>query len=671
MLPEAAKQEILKLRKELAHHQKLYYVDNNPAISDSDYDKLERRLRELEESYPQFYDSLSPTQRVGGEPLSGFESAEHSSQMLSLDNCFNIGELNEFYNRLVKILETEAVDFVCELKIDGLSIALRYNEEGELVSAITRGDGRKGDIVTDNAKTVRSIPLKVEKTGFPFEVRGEIFISDRSFEKLNAIRLENNKEPFANPRNAAAGSMRLLDSKETARRNLDIFVYSLLSGENKFATHWESIQFLKKLGFKVNEHSKKCSSIKEVVSYIEELENKRETLGYDVDGVVIKLDSLELQKKAGATSKFPRWATAYKFAAKQATTRITGITVQVGRTGALTPVAELEAVELAGSTIKRATLHNEDEIKRKDIRLGDTVLIEKGGDVIPKVVKVILEKREPNSEQFVMPSLCPVCGSEVLREEDEAVSRCVGVDCPAKLKQSLVHFSSRNAMNIEGMGPAVVDQLIEKKLVQTIASLYELRLIDLAGLERMGDKSASNLLEELDKSKNNDLSKLIFAFGIRHVGERAGQILAKHFGSMDKLMEAGKEELEEINEIGPVMAKSIITFFSDKGNREMIEKLREKGLNFRSSADKTENNSGENQTFKGKIFVLTGTLQKMTRNEAKAEIEKRGGRVTSSVTSKTDFVVAGEKAGSKLKKAKELEVEVMNEEEFLSCLEPS
>ncbi len=667
MLPELAEQEILKLREEIARHQKLYYVDNSPVISDSEYDALERRLTELEEKFPQFDDPLSPTKRVGGRPVEGFESAVHSVPMLSLDNCFSLEEIENFHKRLVKLLGRDDFNYVAELKIDGLSIALRYGKDGRLMSAVTRGDGFRGDIVTENAKTIRSLPLKVKGTGYPFEVRGEIFIPTGSFEKLNDSRLNRGEEPFANPRNAAAGSMRLLDPKLAAKRNLDIFVYSVIAEEDIASTHWENLMFLKDRGFKVNENIRKCASLDQVFAYLRDIENFREKLSYDIDGVVIKLDSLELQKAAGETSKAPRWATAYKFAAKQATTIIKEISVQVGRTGALTPVAELEPVELAGSTIKRATLHNEDEIRRKDIRLGDTVLIEKGGDVIPKVVKVIVEKRKTGAPGFIMPSRCPMCGSEVFREDGEAVSRCVGAECPAKLKQSLLHFASRNAMNIEGMGPAIVDQLADRKLVPGIASLYELRLIDIAGLERMGDKSASNLLDEIEKSRNNDLSRLIFALGIRHVGERAGKILAKHFGSMDKLMSAGEDELNEIHEIGPVMAGSVVSFFSDLHNREMLESLRAKGVNFISTA-LTDDVQENNLLFSGKILVLTGTLQKMTRQEAKEEIEKRGGRVTSFVTSKTDFVVAGEKAGSKLKKAEELRIKVLNEDQFIKNL---
>ncbi len=660
---EEAKKRIEELREKIRYHRRKYYVENDPVVSDGEYDRLEHELRELEGEFPEFYDPLSPTQRVGGEPVDDFETVEHTEPMLSLDNCFEEGELRDFHDRLKRALDGSSPRYFCELKIDGVSIAVRYTEDGEFSRGITRGDGMRGDDVTENIKTIKSIPLKVEPTGYSFEVRGEVFLSGERFGKVNRKREEEDKEPFANPRNAAAGTIRLKDPRIAAERGLDVYMFQLVDGESIHETHRESLNTMRELGFKINPHSRYCPGIESVINYCKRWEEKKEELDYETDGVVVKLDDLELQDIAGSTSKYPRWAIAWKFPAQRSTTRIESIDLQVGRTGAITPVALLDPIELDGSRVSRATLHNEDEIERKDIRAGDYVLVEKSGDIIPKVVKVIKEKRPDDTEKFTMPGSCPVCGGEIFRSEDEAVFRCVGSGCPAKLKHSLLHFASREAMNIEGLGPALVDQLMEKDLVDDLSSLYDLELPVLSNLERMGEKSSRNLLEEIEKSKDNDLDRLIYGLGIRYVGSTAAGILAENFGSLDNLMKSDREELTGIKDIGPAVAESVTGYFNSEQNRKMIEDLREEGLNF----EKKET-SGD-ASLEGLTFVLTGSLSDFTRTRASEEIEKRGGKVTSAVSGNTDYLVVGDSPGSKLEKARSLGTEILDEKEFKALLD--
>ena len=657
------KDKIDQLRDQIRYHEHRYYVLDDPEISDSEYDRLIRDLKELESKHPEFVSPDSPTQRVGGKPAEGFTAVEHASPMLSLDNAYSETELLDL-DRRVREFSDSATEYVCELKIDGLSLSLIY-EDGILTRGVTRGDGTRGEDVTVNVKTIRSLPLQLlAGAGRKYrrvEVRGEVFLPLTSFNAVNAEREENGDPRFANPRNAAAGTLRTLNPEVVSSRKLDLFVYQCFAdGQIPSQRHSETLDWLKQAGFKVNPHWKRCGSIEEVVAYCREWGEKRDNLSYEIDGVVVKVDSIQLQQDMGATSKFPRWAVAYKFAARQATTQVRNILVQVGRTGALTPVADLEPVELAGSTISRATLHNEDEIRRLGLKIGDWVLIEKGGDVIPKVVKVLESRRPADARDFVMPERCPVCSGEVYRPEDEAVWRCANVSCPAKLKESLLHFSARKAMKIEGLGEALVDQLVDKGLVKDPADLYQLSLDTLTQLERMGKKSSLNLLAQIEESKRNDLSRVIFGLGIRHVGERTAQILAQHFGSMEALSQSAQEELEGVFEVGPIVAESIYQFFARTENLAVVNKLRAAGVNL--SAKATVKRSAELQ---GKQFVLTGKLPTLSREQASALIEQHGGRVTASVSQKTDFVLAGEDAGSKLDKARALGIAVIDEPEFL------
>jgi len=657
-----AKKRIQKLREYVVFHEKKYYVDNDPQISDYEFDMLIKELANLERQFSDLITPESPTQRVGEQPLEGFASVEHSTPMLSLDNCYTMEELREFEERIRKIIPTEKIAYVAELKIDGLGISVIYRD-GKFAQAITRGDGLRGDDVTPNVKTIRSFPLAIPQSG-EFEVRGEIYLPFPSFRKINRRR-ENEELPlFVNPRNAAAGSIRLLDPKEVAARMLDVFLYTLfVEGEEK-ESQWQNLQTMKKLGLKINPHSRRCSSLDAVISYYEEWKERRDALDYDVDGIVIKVDSVEQQRLLGSTAKFPRWAISFKFPARQATTRIKEIVVQVGRTGALTPVAVLEPVKLSGTTISRSTLHNEDEIQRKDIRVGDFVLIERSGDVIPKVVLVMKEKRTGREIPFAFPKICPVCHTEVFRPEDEAVSRCINPSCPAKLKESLLHYSSRRAMNIETLGVALVNQLLEKHLVQTIPDLYALRYEDLVNLDRMGPKSSQNLLDEIEKSKGMDLDRLIYALGIRFVGERTAQAIASHFRDLDSLAKAPPEELIQIEDVGPKVAESIVFFFHQPKNTALLDKLREAGVNFFSQAEA----SSEEGPLSGQTFVLTGKLAQFSREEARKEIEQRGGTVISTVSRKTDYVIAGAEPGTKLEKAQKLGVSVLDEKDFLALI---
>ena len=664
---EAIKKKIEDLRNNILYHDRKYYVEDNPEISDYEYDRLLRELKELEDVYPQLVTPDSPTQRVGGEPAEKFQTVEHMLPMLSLDNTYSNDELIEFDTRVKKGLEGEEPEYIVELKIDGLGVALIY-ENGLFIRGATRGDGTKGEEITQNLKTIRSIPLKIKVNGPALsyiEVRGEVFLTHQGFDRINAEREDRGEPLFANPRNAAAGSLRLLDPSITASRPLDIFIYNIsYVRDSVFKTHFESLQTLKRLGFKTNPNTVFCRDLKEVMHYVEVWREKREELDYDVDGLVIKVNSLEQQKRLGSTTKHPRWAIAYKYQAEQAFTRIEEIIVQVGRTGSLTPVAILEPVRLAGSIIKRATLHNEDEIIRKDIRIGDTAVIEKGGEVIPKVLRVVNEKRKGNEVRFKMPERCPVCGAAVFRPEGEVVARCTGSACPAQLKERLHHFAARTAMDKDHLGPAIIDQLVEKNIVKDVADIYSLDLATLSGLERMAEKSAQNLLNAIDRSKDAGFLRLVYALGIRYVGERIAQIISQEYSSMDDLIKARREDLESIPEIGPRVAESIVVFFLQEENRRVLKKLKDAGVQMHSKREEKKGGLLEE-----KQFVLTGTLERFTRDQAKEIIKRLGGRVTSFVTKKTDYVVVGRDPGSKYDRAKELGITIIDEEGFIKLME--
>ncbi len=654
--------EIGKLRDEILHHEELYYVHDRPEISDTEYDALLVRLRQLEEEHPELQTPDSPTLRVGGRPAEGFEEYVHRRPMLSLENSYNIEDLRAFDERCRKLADGRRLEYVAELKIDGLSISLHY-DAGVLVRGVTRGDGRIGEDVTQNVRTIRSVPLRLKSddgaAAAELEVRGEAYLSRKAFERLNTEREEASEARFANPRNAAAGTIRQLDPKIVAARKLDMFAYDVLSGERKpFPTHWEALDWLARADFRVGEHRALCASIEEVIEFCNRLETERNALEYEIDGVVVKVNSTALQEEFGATTKAPRWAIAYKYPARQATTQVETIVVQVGRTGALTPVANLTPVLLAGTTVARATLHNEDEIRRLDVREGDWVTIEKSGEIIPKVLNVVLSRRMGKLKPFRMPEKCPVCNGVVSRPEGEVVSRCVAADCPAQLKARLLHFASRRAMRIEGLGDALAEQFVTKKMVRDVADLYELKQEEVESLERMAEKSAANLLTQIEASRTRDLPHLVYGLGIRHVGERIAGILARNFGSLERLAAASVEEIDAVHEIGLTVAESVRDWFGDEGNRNLCERLRAAGVRTEMANKAGAMRDGE---FVGKQFVLTGKLETMTRDEARALIESQGGRVTSTVSKKTDFVVAGEDAGSKLDKAKELKLRVIDE----------
>ena len=660
---------ITALRDEIRRHDELYYLQETPEISDREYDELIEKLRDLETRHPQLVTPDSPTQRVGGRPAEGFPEFVHRVPMLSLDNSYSIDELRAFDERCRKLAGGESPEYVAELKIDGLSLSVHY-EDGKFARGVTRGDGSRGEDVSSNVRTIRSIPLKLSEKAASIareiEVRGEAYLGRRIFERINNEREDAGEPRFANPRNAASGTIRQLDPSITSRRRLEMFAYDVIAGRRKaFATHWDALNWAESAGFRVNENRTLCKSIDEVVDFCNRMEDKRDDLDYEIDGVVVKVNSTALQEQFGATGKAPRWAIAYKYAARQATTRVNDIVVQVGRTGALTPVAMLEPVALGGVTVSRSTLHNEDEIERLGLRIGDYVLVERGGDVIPRVVKVIESKRTGKEKKFRLPDKCPVCGGHVSRPEGEAVSRCIAADCPAQLIGRLLHFASRRAMRIEGLGGALAEQLLVKKMVKDVADIYRLTIDDLASLERMAKKSASNVLAQIEASKSRELSNLIYGLGIRHVGERTAGILAKHFGSLDRLGAATVEELDDIHEIGLTMAQSIHDWFADPGNKELCRRLTEAGVRTEISEPETQTTD---QRFAGKVFVLTGTLPGITRDEARELIEASGGRVTGSVSKKTDFVVAGADPGSKLEKANELGVKVIDEAEFKKML---
>ncbi|HEV8135324.1 MAG TPA: NAD-dependent DNA ligase LigA [Pyrinomonadaceae bacterium] len=662
--------EIEKLRNEIRRHEDLYYIQDSPEISDLEYDQLLSKLQALEESHPELITPDSPTQRVGGRPAEGFPEVVHRRPMLSLDNSYNIDELRAFDQRCQRLAEGRQLEYVAELKIDGLSLSLQY-ESAVLTRGVTRGDGRIGEEVTQNARTIRSVPLRLKsearKIDAEVEVRGEVFIPLDVFRKTNAEREEQGEPRFANPRNAAAGAIRQLDSRLVARRKLDMFAYDLLVGGNKpFPTHWKALDWLQQAGFRVNSNKKLCKSIDEVIEFANEMEKLRDELGYEIDGLVVKVNSTALQDEFGSTQKAPRWAIAYKYPARQASTKVLSIVVQVGRTGALTPVANLEPVFLAGTTVSRATLHNEDEIERLGLKIGDWVMIEKSGEIIPKVLSVIKSKRTGKEKPFKPPTHCPVCGGEISRIEGEVVARCVAADCSAQLVGRLLHFASRRAMRIEGLGDVLAIQLVEANLVRDVGDLYDLTLEQVAGLPRMAKKSATNLLEQIEASKSRDLANLIYALGIRHVGERTAGIFAHHFGSLASLANATTEELDDIPEIGLTVAESVRDWFDDEGNRKLCDRLRAAGV--RTELAK-QTSVQLDERFAGKQFVLTGKMEGYTRDEARELIETRGGRVNSSVSKKTDFVIAGEDAGSKLDKATALGINVIDEVGFKRMLE--
>jgi DNA ligase (NAD+) len=664
--------EIEKLRDEIRRHDELYYVENAPQISDREYDELLENLQKLEQAHPELITPDSPTQRVGGRPAEGFPEVVHARPMLSLDNSYNIDELRAFDERCRRLADGRRLEYVAELKIDGLSLSLQY-EGGLLVRGVTRGDGRIGEEVTQNARTIRSVPLRLKdrakRIDSAIEVRGEVFIPRDVFERTNAEREEQGEPRFANPRNAAAGAIRQLDSRLVARRKLDMFAYDLLaSGRKPFPSHWESLDWLEQAGFRVNPHRKLCQTIDEVIDFANEKEALRDDLGYEIDGLVVKVNSTSLQDEFGATQKAPRWAIAYKYPARQASTKVLDIVVQVGRTGALTPVAYLEPVFLAGTTVSRATLHNEDEIKRLGVKIGDWVMIEKSGEIIPKVLSVVTSKRTGDEKPFRPPKKCPVCGGLISRPEGEVVARCVAADCHAQLVGRLLHFASRRAMRIEGLGDALAQQLVNENYVKDVGDLYSLTLEQVAGLPRMAKKSASNLLAQIEASKSRDLTNLIYALGIRHVGERTAGILAHELGSLERLASASVEELDAIPEIGLTVAESVRDWFDDEGNRALCDRLRAAGI--KTEAERRGGGKVD-ERFAGKQFVLTGTLEDFTRDEARALIEARGGRVNSSVSKKTDYVIAGEAAGSKLDKAESLGVTVLDESAFKKMLDGS
>jgi DNA ligase (NAD+) len=660
---EKVKERIEHLRKELHRHNYLYYILDDPEVSDAEYDRLLQELNKLEHDYPQFYSPTSPTIRVGSPPLEKFSTIPHSIPMLSLENAFSDGDILDFDNRIKRYLKnTDKILYTAEPKVDGVAIELIY-EQGNLVAASTRGDGFTGELITENVRTIRSLPLVLiaGDSDIPsrLEVRGEVFMVKSAFEKLNRKREQEGLPIFANPRNAAAGSLRQLDSRITAERPLEIFFYGLGSYTDiKPATHWEALCILKKMGFRINPHIRHSIDIEKVLRFYTELNEKRHDLEYEIDGVVIKVDNLQIQQQLKATSKFPRWAIAYKFKAIQETTRITDIQIQVGRTGTLTPVAHLEPVHLAGARVSRATLHNEDEIKRKDIRIGDTVFIERAGDVIPKVIKVVTAKRTGDEKIFRMPDKCPVCKSHVVREKNEAATRCINVACSAQLKENIRHFASKHAFDIDGMGQKLVDQLVDKGIVLSFGDLFNLEQETLQILDRMGEKSARNLLDATAESKKISFERFLYALGVRHVGQHVAKLLASRFPTLEALIEATCDDLVSIEGVGPKVAVSIFRFFNEEENKKTVNRLLECGVEI---LYETNNKSTESSDLAGKTFVLTGTLDSMTRNEARDLIEKAGGKVTGSVTGNTDFVVAGDKPGSKLDKAYKLGIKTIDE----------
>lgn len=656
-----------ELRATIERHNYLYYVKDEPAITDYEYDKLMQELIQLEGEFPELITAESPTQRVGGTPLSSFDKVEHRIPMLSLSNAFNAQDLREFDRRVQQGIGTEQpVRYVCELKIDGLAVSLRY-ENGRFVQGATRGDGKTGEDITQNLRTIRSLPL-VLKQPLSIEVRGEAYMPRSAFERLNHERAEREEALFANPRNAAAGSLRQLDPKIAAERSLDVFLYSMVGDEGlPVSSHSGALALMEELGFKVNPERRVFDGIEAVISFIEGWTERRSELAYDIDGMVVKVDSFAYQDELGFTAKSPRWAIAYKFPAEEAVTVLRDIEITVGRTGAITPTAILNPVSLAGTTVERASLHNEDIIREKGIMLGDHVIVKKAGDIIPQIVGVKTEMRDGSEQPYQMPTHCPACNSELVRLEEEVALRCINPQCSAQIREGIIHFVSRNAMNIDGVGEKVVKQLHEHELIHSVADLYSLERDKLLELERMGEKSVDNMLAAIEKSKENSLERLLFGLGIRFVGEKAASILARHFGTMDRLREATEEELTAVHEIGTKMAESIVKYFAKPEVTEMIERLRAAGVTMEYKGLRVEDIPTDSP-FSGKTIVLTGTLEQITRKEAQQMIEARGGKVSGSVSKKTDLVVAGEAAGSKLVKANELGIQVIDEATFLAWI---
>ncbi|MFZ7942633.1 NAD-dependent DNA ligase LigA [Neobacillus sp. 19] len=660
---QIAEQKINEIRSLLNQYGYEYYVLDNPSVPDAEYDKLMQELLDLEAEFPELKSVDSPSVRVGGAVLDLFEKVEHRTPMLSLGNAFNEQDLRDF-DRRVRQAAGDEISYVCELKIDGLAVSLRY-EDGLFVQGATRGDGTIGEDITANLKTIKSIPLRLREN-VSLEVRGEAFMPKRSFAALNQAREERGEELFANPRNAAAGSLRQLDPKIAASRRLDVFLYGIgNTGASGVVSHSEGLDYLDHLGFKTNKERRKCTTIDDVIQYVNGWVEKRPHLPYEIDGIVIKLDSLAQQAALGTTAKSPRWAIAYKFPAEEVVTTLLAIELSVGRTGVVTPTALLEPVKVAGTTVQRASLHNEDLIREKDIKLGDKVVVKKAGDIIPEVVNVLADQRTGSEVDFYMPTHCPECESELVRLEGEVALRCINPKCPAQIREGLIHFVSRNAMNIDGLGEKVISQLFAEKLISDVADIYKLTREQLLALERMGEKSVSNLLKAIETSKGNSLEKLLFGLGIRHVGAKAAKTLAQQFGSMGKLVEAAKEDLIAINEIGDKMADSIVAFFEQEEAGELIDELAAAGVNMEYKGVKPVAAEESDSIFAGKTVVLTGKLEQLSRNEAKEKIEALGGNVSGSVSKKTHLVIAGEDAGSKLTKAQELGIEVWDEEKLL------
>lgn len=663
---QQAAERIRELREQIHYHNIQYYVYDNPVISDQAYDALMAELEALEAQYPDLVTPDSPTQRVGAAPLEAFNKVTHRTPMLSLRNAFQEGELRDFDRRVRNAVQASVVDYMVELKVDGLAISLRY-ENGVLVEGATRGDGTVGEDITQNLRTIRAIPLRLTEP-VDIEVRGEVYLPKKEFARINEEREQQGEPLFANPRNAAAGSVRQLDPRITAQRALSCFVYGVGAWEQvSIQRHSHMLERLQQLGFRVNPERRLCHGIDEVLRYIEEWIEKRHDLPYEIDGMVVKVDRLDWQEQLGFTARSPRWAIAYKFPEEEAVTRLLDIELNVGRTGVVTPTAILEPVKLAGTTVRRASLHNEDLIHEKDIRIGDQVVVKKAGDIIPEVVRPVPEARTGEEKPFRMPKRCPECDSPLVKLDEEVAWRCINPECRAHLREGLIHFVSRNAMDISGLGEKVITQLFEAGLLRSPADLYALKKEELLKLERMGEKSVANLLAAIERSKSNPLSRLLFALGIRHVGEKAARTLAEHFETLDRLMQATEEELMAVDEVGPKMAQSIRAYFAQPGVRDMLEKLRQAGVNMRQPKQEIAQ-TAQDHPFQGKTVVLTGTLSSMTRQEASALIEKLGGKVSSSVSRKTDWVIVGENAGSKLQRAQELGIAIMDEATFLKTI---
>lgn len=665
MNKKQAKERIKELREQVEYYAKKYYDDDKPEISDFEYDMLMVELRNLENDYPEFKTIDSLTQKVGGHVKEGFEKVTHEIPLQSLQDVFSIEEVEEYVTKIGHKAEENEIEnrkYVVETKIDGLSAALEY-KEGKFVRGATRGNGLIGEDITQNLKTIKTIPMEL-KEKIDIIVRGEVFISKQDFEKMNQEREENEEELFANARNAAAGSLRQLDSKITEKRPLDIYIFNVQKIEGKkFDSHFEELEYLENLGFNVNPVRIECNTMEEIEKAIQKIGEDRENLTFGIDGAVVKVDDLKFREILGTTAKTPRWAIAYKYPPEKKETILKDIICQVGRTGVITPMAILEPVKVAGSTISRTTLHNEDFIKEKGLKIGDTVVIQKAGDVIPEIVEVKTQKRTGEEKEFQMPQQCPVCGASTAREEGEAAIRCTGIECPAKLFRNLVHFVSREAMNIDGLGENIIGQLLDRELINNIADIYSLSFEDIASLKKNGKKFAQNLVDSINKSKENDLYRLITGLGIRNVGVKASKILARKYKTIENIMKATSEELAMIDDVGPIVANNIQKFFSQEQTQDLIEKLKKSGVNTESLEEEVEDNR-----FEGKIFVLTGSLEKFTRGEASNIIEKFGGKTSSTVSKKTDYVIAGEEAGSKLTKAQSLGVTILSEEEFLTMI---